>query len=107
MIRLLLFLTIKCVYSHLHNSIIKVTSYLGLLDEKMKKVKQVKENERNQKSLAQKRSELLQDQPIIPNLANVESKLKTIFVPRDKHEEQLRLEAHRKRSAKPPGKVSY
>ena len=91
----------------MHNFIIKVISYLGLLDEKMKKVKQVKENERNQKSLAQKRSELLQDQPIIPNLANVESKLKTIFVPRDKHEEQLRLEAHRKRSSKPPGKVSY
>ena len=71
----------------------------------MKKVKQAKESERNQKSLAQKRSELLQDQPIIPNLANVESKLKTIFVSRDKHEEQMRLEAHRKRSAKPPGKV--
>ena len=71
----------------------------------MKKVKQAKESERNQKSLAQKRSELLQDQPIIPNLANVESKLKTMFVSRDKHEEQMRLEAHRKRSAKPPGKV--
>ena len=63
--------------------------------------------ERNQKSLAQKRSELLQEQPIIPNLANVESKLKTIFVFRDKSEEQLRLEVYRKRSTKPPGKVIF
>lgn len=79
---------------------------LGLADEKMKRVKKAKEMERNQKSLAQKRSELLQEEPIIPNLANVESKLKTIFVSRDKSEEQVRLEAHRKRSTKPPGKVT-
>ena len=73
----------------------------------MKRVKKVKEMERNQKSLAQKRSELLQEQPIVPNLANVESKLKTIFVSRDKNEEQLRLEVYRKRSTKPPGKVIF
>ena len=71
----------------------------------MKRVKQAKERERNQKSLAQKRSELLQDQPIVPNLANVESKLKTMMVSRDKSENHLKSENNRKRSAKPPGKV--
>jgi uncharacterized protein YktB (UPF0637 family) len=79
--------------------------YLGLQDEKTKRVKQAKERERNQKSLAQKRSELLQEQPIVPNLANVESKLKTMMVTRDRSETHLRSEIHRKRSAKPPGKV--
>ena len=81
--------------------------FLGIPEEKMKRVKQAKERERSQKSLAQKRSELLKEQPIVPNLANVESKLKTIFVSKDKNESQLGAKSFRKRSVKPPGKVIF
>ena len=80
---------------------------IGLPDEKMKRVKQAKERERNQKSLAQKRSELLQEQPIVPDLTNVESKLKTMMITRDRNESHIRSEILRKRNAKPPGKVIF
>ena len=53
---------------------------LGNIEEKIKKVKEAKQRERNQKGMAQRRSELLQAQPIVPNLWNVESKLKAMLI---------------------------
>ena len=76
-----------------------------MADETIRKVKQAKERERNQKSLAQKRSELLLDEPIVPNIANVESKLKNILIPKDRSEDQTRIDGMRKRSRRTPGKV--
>ena len=55
--------------------------------------------------MAQKRSELLQKQPIIPNLSNVESKLKAMFISGNTNETQRKSEYLRKTSTKPPGKV--
>ena len=80
--------------------------FLGVADETIKKVKQAKERERNQKSLAQKRSELLLDEPIVPNIANIESKLKNIMIPKERTEDQTRIDGMRKRSRRTPGKVS-
>ena len=76
-----------------------------MADETIRKVKQAKERERNQKSLAQKRSELLLDEPIVPNIANVESKLKNIMIPKERTEDQTRIDGMRKRSRRTPGKV--
>ena len=50
---------------------------------------------------------MLQELPIVPNLANVESKLKTMIVSRDRNECNLRSDIFRKRNAKPPGKVKF
>ena len=79
--------------------------FLGVADETIKKVKQAKERERNQKSLAQKRSELLLDEPIVPNIANIESKLKNILIPKERSEDHNGIDGMRKRSRRTPGKV--
>ena len=77
----------------------------GNRKDKMRRVKEAKERERNQKGMAQRRSELLQDQPIIPNLANVESKLKAILLASAKTNDQSEMGLIAKRNAKPAGKV--
>ena len=76
-----------------------------MADETIRKVKQAKERERNQKSLAQKRSELLLDEPIVPNIANIESKLKNILIPKERSEDHNGIDGMRKRSRRTPGKV--
>ena len=79
--------------------------YLGLAEEKLIRVRQAKERERSQKSLAQKRSELLRERPIVPNLSNVESKLKAMLTLGAKDDNQHKSDTLKKRNVKQPGKV--
>ena len=78
---------------------------LGNIEEKIKKVKEAKQRERNQKGMAQRRSELLQAQPIVPNLWNVESKLKAMLISSAYVAERNNSESIVKKRSKPQGKV--
>ena len=80
-------------------------SSLGNIEEKIKKVREAKERERNQKGLAQRRSELLQAQPIVPNLCNVESKLKAMLMSSANMAARNNSEFIAKKRTKSQGKV--